>query len=56
MKEGRLEETSGKGWRMIRDCDCTISHRVNGMGVVTVNPQEHIDRLTDWINEARDEI
>ena len=41
---------------MIRDCDCTISHRVNGDGCRYCQPQEHIDRLTDWINEARDEI
>lgn len=41
---------------MIRDCDCTISHRVNGDGCRYCQPQEYIDRMTDWINEARDEI
>lgn len=41
---------------MIRGCDCTVSHRVNGDGCRYCQPQEHIDRLTDWINEARDEI
>lgn len=41
---------------MVRDCDCTISHRVNGDGCRYCQPQEYIDRLTDWINEARDEI
>lgn len=37
-------------------CDCTISHRVNGDGCRYCQPQEYIERLSDWINEARDEI
>lgn len=37
-------------------CDCTISHRVNGDGCRYCQPQEYIERLSDWINEAREEI
>lgn len=37
-------------------CKCTMAIRVNGDGCRYCQPQEYIDRLIDWINEAREEI
>ena len=37
-------------------CECTMAIRVNGDGCRYCQPQGCIDRLIDWINEAKEEI